>query len=377
MAKHLNFIGIEINGTLNEVISKFEAKGFSVETPVFGDKIKLVTMKGEYEDYSGLCHVMISTDMNGIVNLVSITGEEYFAVDNVLDDFDFFCSKAEEYERYGFELYNEEDDYFDEDDIDSIRDGSIAKSVAYNRKSDKSTIIVSVNAHDEDDTFHVSMTFYDGENTGDIEEDIREAKEYQSVLKDKLVQAESEHLVFNGIEMDGSIEDFVEELEAKGFRTDMEPEWGDVHQLATMHGPFMGEPCNLTLCSNAIGDIMIVFVKKKERKSFDIVKDEFYKLLEVYTKKYGSPNELDESLTKMSDPISALKKEKGSLAAFFKIGAYGSSISLLVTIEDDSRYPHITIGYADGINQGINQEDEDIEDIDVDDIDMDDYYDDI
>ena len=79
-------------------------------------------------------------------------------------------------------------------------------------------------------------------------------------------------------------------------------------------------------------------------------------------------------------PIAALKNEKGNLRAFFEIDNEGSGITLSVVVEEDSRYPHIDIGFHDGLNLGTNDDaasDDDIEDIDVDDIDMGDYYDDI
>jgi hypothetical protein len=174
--------------------------------------------------------------------------------------------------------------------------------------------------------------------------------------------------------MSGALDDFVEELEAKGFHVDNAPEWvSDDHEITTMHGPFMGEPCNLILSSNDIGDISIVHVKKKERKSFDIVKDEFYKLLDAYSKKYGDPNELEESLIDVPNPIISLKNEDATLGAFFRIGNNGSAISISVCIEEDSRFPYISIGYFDGV--GMSSTDE--ENNDWDDVDLNDYYDDI
>jgi hypothetical protein len=157
----------------------------------------------------------------------------------------------------------------------------------------------------------------------------------------------------------------------------MEPEWINESEMARMRGPFMGEPCDLTLVSNNLGDIALVLAKKRERKSFEVVKDEFYKLLEIYKKKYGEPDDVQEELVDMLDPITALKNDKGSIGAIFKFESTGS-ISIFVAIDEDSHYPHISIVYADRINTGSNTDtDDDIEDINVEDIDMDDYYDDI
>ena len=378
MDKHLKFEGIEINGSIEDFIAKLERKGFVKNSPVFGDEIKIADLKGEYADYNGICSVLVSTNFNGIVNNVVLNGEEHYSVDDVLEDFEFFKACAEE---YGMDVINEQDDCFIEDDIDSIRDNSLNKSILFQDEPNGSSIMVAVQASSEDDTFSACMMFVDGINSDDHQKIIKSLKNYKEETHEKLAQLDSEHLLFSGVEMDGAIEDFMEELEAKGFRTDMEPNWVGEHELATMRGQFLGEPCNLLLTSNDIGDITLVFAKRKERKSFDVVKDEFYKLFNIYKQKYGEPDQLEETLLDMPDPISAIKNEKGTLAAYFKVGTEGSSISILVTIEDESRFPHITLLYADGINQGINNTDDDYadldEDFDVDDIDVDNYYDDI
>ena len=374
MEKHLTFEGIEINCSLDEFIAKLEKKGLVMDTPPFGDRMMLATMRGEYADYEGICKFLISTNTKGIVNTIVVTGEEHYSVDNVLADFDYFYNKAEEYTKYGLELIHEENDYFDEDDIDSIRDGSLVKLILFKRESDDSSVMVSVNADSEDDIFNVSMTIVCGMNDNDIKSSLRTANKLKGDLENHLIQEESNHLVFNGVEMSGALDDFVEELEAKGFHVDNAPEWvSEDHEIATMHGPFMGEPCNLILSSNDIGDISIVHVKKKERKSFDIVKDEFYKLLDAYSKKYGDPNELEESLIDVPNPIISLKNEDATLGAFFRIGNNGSAISISVCIEEDSRFPYISIGYFDGV--GMSSTDE--ENNDWDDVDLNDYYDDI
>lgn len=374
MEKHLTFEGIEINCSLDEFIAKLEKKGLVMDTPPFGDRMMLATMRGEYADYEGICKFLISTNTKGIVNTVVVTGEEHYSVDNVLADFDYFYNKAEEYTKYGLELIHEEDDYFDEDDIDSIRDGSLVKLILFKRESDDSSVMVSVNADSEDDIFNVSMTIVCGMNDNDIKSSLRTANNLKRDLENRLIQEESNHLVFNGVEMSGALDDFVEELEIKGFHIDHAPEWvSEEHEIATMHGPFMGEPCDLILSSNDVGDISIVHVKKKERKSFDIVKDEFYKMLDAYSKKYGDPNELEESLIDVPNPIISLKNEDATLGAFFRIGNNGSAISISVCIEEDSRFPYISIGYFDGV--GMSSTDE--ENNDWDDVDLNDYYDDI
>ena len=379
MAKHLKFEGIELNScSLNEFISKLLQKGYVLESEPLGFDIQLASLRGSYDNYDGICEITLIANGNSGVHSVMMSGEEHYSVDDVLDDFDFFKNIAESYE---IELANEEDDYFEEDDIDSIRDESLSKKVLYQRDSDGSSILVSIKAKEDDDVFYVNMFLIDNLNNDEVANAKKSCDEIVEHLNERLTQYNSEHLVFNGLEMDGSIEDFVEALEEKGFHSDMEPKWVGEQALATMHGPFLGESCDLLLTSNNVGDITLIIAKRKERKSFDVVKDEFYKLFNIYKQKYGEPDQLEESLTDMPDPISALKKEKGSLAAYFKVGTDGSSISILVSIEEESRFPRIALLYADGINQGINHPNDDYEDIDedydVENIDVDNYYDDI
>lgn len=375
MEKHLKFEGIEISGTINDFIEQLVGKGYVLETEPFGEGFKMASMRGAYEDYDGLCLVTISTNSDEVVNNIIVQGEDHYSVDNVLDDFEYFKTKAE---TYGFELNNELNDYFDEDDIDALRAGNLSKSVYYQRDSDMSKIMVTIQANDNDDTFHAALVLFDGINAENTKKAIKRLDDFLSIREENLAQLKSEHLIFCGIEMDGAIEDFVEELEGKGFHIDNEPQWIEDSEIACMHGPFLGEPCKLLLCSNTSGDIMRVIVDRRERKSFDSVKDEFYKLLNTYKKKYGEPTELEEELIDMSNPIHAIKIGKGRLGAFFRGGDNGSSVSLLVSVDEDSHYPHITISYADGINQNVDVEgDENTMDSNLDDIDMDDYYDDI
>lgn len=379
MAKHLKFEGIELNScSLNEFIGKLEQKGFILESEPSGLDIKLAFLRGDYGNYDGICEItLVANDYSGVYT-VMVSGEEHYSVDDVLDDFEFFKGVAE---SYNIELVNEEDDYFDENDIDSIRDESLNKRVIYKRESDGSGVIVSIMAKEDDNVFYVHMTIIDNLMDDGVTKTKKACKDMTEHLSDRLAQCYSEHLAFNGIEMDGSIENFVEELEGKGFRSDMRPQWVDEQELATMHGQFLGEPCNLVLTSNNIGDITIVFVKRKERKSFDVVKDEFYKMLNIYMQKYGEPDQKEETLIGVPDSISALKNKEGTLAAFFKVGSEGSSVSIIVSIEEDSRFPYLALVYSDGINQGINNTDgeyDDLdEDFDINDINADNYYDDI
>ena len=188
MEKHLTFEGIEINCSLDEFIAKLEKKGLVIETPPFGNEIMWAAMRGEYADYEGICKFLISTNTKGIVNTIVVTGEEHYSVDNVLADFDYFYNKAEEYTKYGLELIHEEDDYFDEDDIDSIRDGSLVKLILFKRESDDSSVMVSVNADSEDDIFNVSMTIVCGMNDNDIKSSLRTANNLKGDLENHLIQ---------------------------------------------------------------------------------------------------------------------------------------------------------------------------------------------
>lgn len=181
MAKHLKFEGIELNGSIEEFIAKLERKGYVVDTPIFGTGFKMAAMRGEYADYIGLCKVVVSTNSDEVVNNVMVQGEDYYSVDNVLEDFEFFREKAEE---YNIDYNDEEDDYFDEDDIDSFRDGSLHKHVYYKRESDGSGIMVSVGADDENDTFHVTMMLINGANSEGTEKELEMASKELDEVKE-------------------------------------------------------------------------------------------------------------------------------------------------------------------------------------------------
>lgn len=177
--KALKFDGIKIATDFDELIAQLIDKGYTLELPPFGSEIKIAKLSGQYGDYSGTCVVSIVSDVDGTVQNLVVCGEDYYAVSCIDMDFDFFREKAEEYEKYGFELINEEDDDFDEDDIDLIRDGVLNRSLLYRREEDGSDIMVAVSASDDEDELHVSMmltlgtsnSFIDEEDSEDDDED--------------------------------------------------------------------------------------------------------------------------------------------------------------------------------------------------------------
>lgn len=172
--KALKFDGIKIATDFDELIAQLIDKGYTLELPPFGSEIKIAKLSGQYEDYSGTCEVSIVSDVDGTVQNLVVCGEDYYAVSCIDMDFDFFREKAEEYEKYGFELIDEEDDDFDEDDIDLIRDGVLNRSLLYRREEDGSDIMVSVSASDDDDELHVSMMFTLGTSNSLIDDEDEE-----------------------------------------------------------------------------------------------------------------------------------------------------------------------------------------------------------
>ena len=94
-----------------------------------------------------------------------------------------------------------------------------------------------------------------------------------------------EHMMFNGIPIDGKVEELVHKLELKGYKLDRYLD-GD----AIMKGTFAGKSATLYVLGTAkTKTAWNVSVDFGESNSWYSLKSEYNDFKELYTKKYGSP----------------------------------------------------------------------------------------
>lgn len=112
-------------------------------------------------------------------------------------------------------------------------------------------------------------------------------------------QAESEHLTFKGIPIDGSLDSFVQKMKQKGF-TYLTSFDNDV----VMKGTFSGyNDCKIHVVSTKQKEsVYCVVVIFPETDSWGILSSNYFKLKELLTTKYGEPSACTETFDSYSQP---------------------------------------------------------------------------
>ena len=160
------------------------------------------------------------------------------------------------------------------------------------------------------------------------------------------------HLEFKGIPIDGSLNEFVSKLEAKGF-TKTET----MGTIAQLKGEFAGENVNVYVVgSEKTKTVWKVAVFFPEKSSWRSLKRDYFDYKELFTKKYGKPKNDFEFF---SDPyyegdgyeLQALRLDKCSYCSFYNTRE--GSIMLEI---DSSKC--ISVGYEDATNVKIKSREE-------------------
>lgn len=165
------------------------------------------------------------------------------------------------------------------------------------------------------------------------------------------VFAQSNHLQFKGIPIEGKIDDYVLNLENKGCKID-----NDLcvsNKIIVLTGPFAGyENTIIALYGTPISkSIFKVMVLLPEKMSFQELVDEYNSIQEIYIDKYGEPIG---SFNFFRSPYSegdgneleALKEEKCEYSTFFKL----ESGYIVIKIAKTKR---ISITYEDDIQNNL------------------------
>ena len=100
-----------------------------------------------------------------------------------------------------------------------------------------------------------------------------------------LSYAQTEHLTFKGLPIDGSKQEFVKELQSQGYNV---PKMGDDDILS---GTFIGQDSYVfiydTPITNTVWKVGVLF--KSTYDNWSTIKRVYDDLVDVYTKKYGAP----------------------------------------------------------------------------------------
>lgn len=160
------------------------------------------------------------------------------------------------------------------------------------------------------------------------------------------------HLEFKGIPIDGSLNEFVSKLEAKGF-TKTET----MGTMVQLKGDFAGESVNVYVVgSEKNKTVWKVAVFFPEKSSWRSLKSDYFDYKELFTKKYGKPKNDYEFF---SDPyyegdgyeLSALKRDKCTYCSFY----YPEGGIIMLEISSSEC---VLVGYEDSTNAKIKSREE-------------------
>lgn len=163
-----------------------------------------------------------------------------------------------------------------------------------------------------------------------------------------------EHLTFQGIPIEGSLDSMITKLKAKGFKLDQVVE---EHDAAIMTGNFTGKEANLyifaTPKTKVVWKIAATFEKKD---SWYSLKSQYNEYKQAYTDKYGKPESHYEFF---SDPyyegdgyeLQALRLEKCHYLSVWELNTGMIGINL-------QSGGNLSIGYEDNINTALQNKEE-------------------
>lgn len=151
-----------------------------------------------------------------------------------------------------------------------------------------------------------------------------------SLLSTISVVAQSDHLTFKNIPIDGTIETFIKKMEENGFQQTYLA--GD-ESGAVMEGEFVNMKCEIfILASPKTKYVWKVLVKLPEETSWYSLKSDYFKYKKAYTEKYGKSTDYEF----FSKPyyegdgyeLQALRMDKCSYSAFFNTDNGSLSVSI-------------------------------------------------
>ena len=112
------------------------------------------------------------------------------------------------------------------------------------------------------------------------------------------ISAQTSHLTFKGVPIDGTLNELVGKLKQKGFT-----QIGEEHGIAILEGDFAAfKGCTVAVYEHESGLVNRVGVMFPERDTWSLLYNDYIKLKEMLTQKYGKPSEETEEFQSHSTP---------------------------------------------------------------------------
>lgn len=163
----------------------------------------------------------------------------------------------------------------------------------------------------------------------------------------------SNHLVFKGVPIDGTLKEYVSKMEKEGF-TDLGIENG----TAKLNGEFAGyKECNLSVTTLKQKDLVYkIEVKFPKKDTWSTLSGNYFDLKELLTEKYGNPTEVVEKFdTNLqprddNDKIFNVKSDNCKYFSTWKMDKGEIQLSIQ---HKGFESCYVTLSYSDNINSNI------------------------
>lgn len=164
-----------------------------------------------------------------------------------------------------------------------------------------------------------------------------------------LAQTATEHLTFKGVPIDGTLNQFVSNMKAAGFKSE-----GVQGGTAVLSGDFAGyKECIIVVSTLQNKDLVsTIGVMFPECSSWAILESNYNKLKEMLTTKYGKPEEVVEEFQDRTprDDNSRLHELKMDRCNYQTLFRTEKGNILLRLMHDDYLRCHVLLAYYDKIN---------------------------
>lgn len=163
----------------------------------------------------------------------------------------------------------------------------------------------------------------------------------------------SEHLVFKGVPIDGTLKEYVSKMVQEGF-TDLGTEDG----TAILNGEFAGyKDCNIGVTTlkqkDLVYKIAVIFPKKD---TWSTLSGNYFDLKDMLTEKYGNPSEVVEKFDSSYQPRDDNNKihfVKNDNCKYFSIWKTDKGEIKLSIQHQGYESCYVTLSYSDKINNDI------------------------
>ena len=163
----------------------------------------------------------------------------------------------------------------------------------------------------------------------------------------------SEHLVFKGVPIDGTLKEYVSKMVQEGF-TDLGTEDG----TAILNGEFAGyKDCNIGVTTlkqkDLVYKIAVIFPKKD---TWSTLSGNYFDLKDMLTEKYGNPSEVVEKFDSSYQPRDDNNKihfVKNDNCKYFSIWKTDKGEIKLSIQHQGYESCYVTLSYSDKINSDI------------------------